>query len=344
MHFSHVCIESIAYVLPDEVLSSAMIEQRLSQVYERLNLPVGRLELMTGIKERRSWPLKTRPSHGSALAGKAVLEKSKLSKDKVELFIHAAVCRDMLEPATASFAHAEIGLPASAQIFDISNACLGFLNAMTVAASMIESGQITCAMIVSSENGRPLVDHTIKHLCETQLTRNEIKPYFANLTIGCGAVAAILCHDSLVSGKAPRLVGGVAKAATHHSALCQGDSEGSDGLAMQTDSEQLLEAGVTLVTQTWDAFKTTLGWSDTMINRYIGHQVGAVHRRRIFEALGIDLAKDFSTFETLGNMGSASLPVTFAKALEANAINPADRVALFGIGSGLNCMMLGVEW
>jgi len=43
-------------------------------------------------------------------------------------------------------------------------------------------------------------------------------------------------------------------------------------------------------------------------------------------------------------MGSASLPVTLAKALEAKAINPKDRVALFGIGSGLNCMMLGVEW
>jgi len=344
MHFSHVCIESLAFVLPDEVLTSAAIEERLGSVYEKLKLPFGRLELMTGIKERRVWPEKMRPSEGSAKAGKAVLAKSKLKAESIELFIHAAVCRDMLEPATASFAHASIGLPETAQIFDISNACLGFLNAMTMAAGMIESGQIKCAMIVSSENGRPLVEHTIKHLNESNLSRNEIKPFFANLTIGCGAVAAILCHDSLVEDSGHRLLGGVAKAATVHSALCQGDSEGSDGLAMQTDSEQLLVAGVELAYKTWLDFKHTQGWTETDVDRFIGHQVGAVHRRRVFETLGLDLAKDFSTFETLGNMGSASLPITLAYAEKSNAIKSGDRLALFGIGSGLNCMMLGVEW
>jgi 3-oxoacyl-[acyl-carrier-protein] synthase III len=80
----------------------------------------------------------------------------------VELFIHGAVSRDMLEPATASFAHRKIGLPATAQIFDLSNACLGFLNALTVAAGLIESGQIKCALVVAGENGRPLVEQTLQ--------------------------------------------------------------------------------------------------------------------------------------------------------------------------------------
>jgi 3-oxoacyl-[acyl-carrier-protein] synthase-3 len=60
--------------------------------------------------------------------------------------------------------------------------------------------------------------------------------------------------------------------------------------------------------------------------------------------VGLDLAKDFSTFETLGNMGSASLPATLALAVDAGAVRPGDRVALMGIGSGLNCMMLALEW
>jgi hypothetical protein len=51
-------------------------------------------------------------------------------RSRWRLFIHGAVSRDMLEPATASFAHRKIGLPATAQIFDLSNACLGFLNAL----------------------------------------------------------------------------------------------------------------------------------------------------------------------------------------------------------------------
>jgi 3-oxoacyl-[acyl-carrier-protein] synthase-3 len=72
--------------------------------------------------------------------------------------------------------------------------------------------------------------------------------------------------------------------------------------------------------------------------------VGSTHRRRIYEVLGLDLAKDFSTFETLGNMGSVSLPATLSAAVDAGAVRDGDKVALFGIGSGLNCMMLGLEW
>src|SRR3954471_21226497 len=109
MKFADVCIESLAAVVPDEVWSSAAIEERLRPLYERLKLPAGRLELMTGIRERRMWPAGTRPSDASAAAGRAVLAKSKISPEQINLFIHSAVSRDMLEPATASFAHRKIG-------------------------------------------------------------------------------------------------------------------------------------------------------------------------------------------------------------------------------------------
>jgi len=38
------------------------------------------------------------------------------------------------------------------------------------------------------------------------------------------------------------------------------------------------------------------------------------------------------------------LPATLALAVEAGAVRAGDRTALFGIGSGLNCMMLALEW
>ncbi|MES2692913.1 MAG: 3-oxoacyl-ACP synthase III [Verrucomicrobiota bacterium] len=341
MKFEHVCIESLAVALPEEIWTSVQIEERLRPLYERLKLPEGRLELMTGIRERRVWPAGTRPSDASAAAGKAALAKSGLRAEQVELFIHSAVCRDMMEPATASFAHRKIGLPGRAQIFDVSNACLGFLNSLTLAASQIEAGHIRCALVVSGENGRPLVDQTLRTLLERPLTRNEIKPYFANLTIGSGAVAAVVCHRSLVQGRAHRLLGGIARAATQHSDLCQGDTHGAESLAMQTDSEQLLVAGVTLAKETWGDFTTEQGAN---YDRFICHQVGSTHRRKLYETLGLDLAKDFSTFETLGNTGSVALPATLAKAVEAGAVREGDRVGLLGIGSGLNCLMLALEW
>jgi 3-oxoacyl-[acyl-carrier-protein] synthase-3 len=250
----------------------------------------------------------------------------------------------MLEPATASFAHRKIGLPAKAQIFDVSNACLGFLNSLTVAGAMIEAGQIECALIVAGENGRPLVEQTLATLLSGQLNRNEIKPYFANLTIGSGAVAAVICHRRLVRGRPHRLLGGVGRSATQFSELCQGDTHGADALAMQTDSEQLLVAGVGLAKETWQEFVDETGWPLASFDRFICHQVGSTHRRKLYESLGLDLGRDFSTFETLGNTGSVALPATLAAAVDAGAVREGTRVGLLGIGSGLNCLMLALEW
>jgi len=344
MKFENVCIESIALALPDEVWTSAAIEERLRPLYERLRLPFGRLELMSGIRERRVWPPGTLASDASAAAGRAVLTRSALRPEQMELFVHAAVSRDMLEPATASFTHRKIGLGPRCQVFDVSNACLGFLNSLTIAGSMIASGQIQCALVVAGENGRPLVERTVEHLLTAPLNRNQIKPFFANLTIGSGACAAVVCHRSLVRGPAHRLLGGVCLAATEHGALCQGDSAEAGGLEMQTDSEQLLVAGVGVARQTWAAFKEETGWAESSVDRFICHQVGAAHRRKLYETLGLDLARDFSTFETLGNMGSVSLPATLVRAVESGAIAAGQRVALLGIGSGINCMMQALAW
>jgi 3-oxoacyl-[acyl-carrier-protein] synthase-3 len=343
MRFENVVVESIAYELPPEVWTSAGIEEKLAPLYERLKLPAGRLELMTGIRERRFWPEPRTASAASALAGRRVLAASTLRPGQIEVLIHAAVCRDMLEPATASFVHHALGLGPSVQVFDLSNACLGFLNALVLLAGLIDSGQIACGMVTVGEDGRPLVEETISRLLREPLTRNGIKPYFANLTIGSAAVAAVVCHRSLAP-QGHRLLGGVGRAATHHSDLCQGDRAGTAGLAMQTDSEQLLIAGVELARETWAAFRTEMDWTDQTADRYVCHQVGSMHRRRLYETLGLDLSRDFSTFEWLGNTGSAALPITLAHAVEGGAILSGDKVALLGIGSGINCLMLGMEW
>ena len=110
---------------------------------------------------------------------------------------------------------------------------------------------------------------------------------------------------------------------------------------MQTDSEQLLVAGVDLARETWREFNAGQG---TQFDRYICHQVGSVHRRALYDALGLDLTRDFSTFERFGNTGSVALPSTLVAAVEAGAVRAGDRVALLGIGSGLNCLMLALEW
>ena len=81
---------------------------------------------------------------------------------------------------------------------------------------------------------------------------------------------------------------------------------------------------------------------------YLGHKAANVPVVKGIELppelFELDPAKDFPTVESLGNVGSVSLPLSFALALERGFVEPGQRVALLGIGSGLQCAMLGVEW
>lgn len=347
MRFSDVVLASSSHVLPERIVSSAEIEERLAPLYARLNVSAGRLELMSGIRERRFFEPGTRPSTPAARAGELALARSGIARERIGLLIHAAVCRDFLEPATASVVHHHLRLAPECESFDLSNACLGFANALTVAASRIERREIDAALVVSAEDGGPLVEETLRALVDDpKAGRAELKRAHASLTIGAGAAAMVVAHASLAPAlrDAPRLCGGFALADSAANVLCQGDVRaGRSAPQMETDSEALMQAGNALAARTWPRFLAELGWSADSIARIVTHQVGTAHRRLLFETLGLEAARDFPTVETLGNIGSASLPIGFSLASEQGFIARGERVALLGIGSGLNCLMLGVE-
>jgi 3-oxoacyl-[acyl-carrier-protein] synthase III len=345
MRFQNTRIAAMAHALAPDIVSSEQLEQRLAPIYERFRLRVGRLELMSGIRERRFWPKGTRPSAAASLAAEAALEKADFDRARIGCLIHASVCRDFLEPATASVVHQSLGLAPSCTVFDLSNACLGVANGMALVAGMLERGEIEAGLVVAGEDGRPLIDETIRELLlEENQTKANLKAAFASLTIGSGAAAVLLVRaDADQPGQ--RLIGCSTLAASEHSALCQGDhASGGSGLLMQTDSEALLHAGNQLAGRTFELFLEQLDWTRESIERVITHQVGTAHRRLLFETVGLDPKLDFPTVETMGNIGSVSLPLSFSMAQDANWIKPGQRVAMLGIGSGLNCMMLGLDW
>lgn len=351
-HFEDVCIAGLGQDVPPAELSSAAIEDRLAPVYSRLGLLPGRLELMSGIRARRFWPEPTPPSLAATRAGRRALEAAGLDASRVGLVIHASVCRDFLEPATASVVHRALGLPAHAAFFDLSNACLGVASAMMIAAPLIQSGALEAALVVAGENGQGLVDATVARLLgQDQPTRQSIKGDFASLTIGSGGAAVLLTHRRLAPA-APRLRGGVIRSATEHNALCRGGalghadtgvSSGSE-LFMETDSEALLHAGVDLARSLWSEFAPSLGFADRAPDRTVTHQVGRAHTRALYAALELDEARGFYTYPELGNVGSVSLPITLAQAAEAGFVEKGQSVALLGIGSGLSAAMMRVEW
>ena len=363
MRYSRVRLAALAHTdpgdgFPGEEVSSDALEARLAPVYDRLRLPAGRLELMTGIAARRFYAPGTKPGDVSAVTANAALDRAAadygLRRDDVTALIHGSVCRDRLEPATACAVHHACGLPgsgsantaaggASALVLDLSNACLGISNGAVLIADLIEAGRIRAGLSVGTETGRGLVEGTVESLLsDPETTRADVKAAFASLTIGSGSAAIVLCDESLAP-TAPRLLGGALRTDTSHAALCTGGDalDAAGRPRMTTDSEALLHAGVTLARGTFDDFLTELGWTRGEIDHAVTHQVGRAHQRLLFESLGLDPRIDRPTVRTRGNTGAAALPTAASVAASAGVYQSGDRTAWLGIGSGLNCVMLG---
>jgi 3-oxoacyl-[acyl-carrier-protein] synthase-3 len=344
MHYTRVYIDAIGYELPPVVVTSNELEGRLRPVYQALRLPEGQLEALTGIAERRWWEPGFPPSQGAVRAARHALAASDVRPEDVEVLIYAAVCREQFEPATACKVAAGLGLRPDV-VYDLSNACLGVLNGIIEVANRIELGQVRAGLVVSCETAREINDEMIGRLVEAR-SLELFRSSLATLTGGSGAVA-VLVTDGSFGRRRRRLLGGSTQAAPQHHGLCRWGIETVINAArqiMSTDSVAILRYGVDLGLRTWKAFLARLGWYAEMIDKVICHQVGSTHRDSILKALGIGPEKEYSTYEYLGNMGTVSLPLTAALAEERDFLKPGDRVSLLGIGSGLNCLMLGVEW
>jgi len=349
MKYNKVYIDGFHAELPENIITSEQVENQLSSVYERLKLPEGRLEMFSGIKERRYWPEGTMPSDVSSAAGESILKKLNIPKDEIDAVIHCSVCRDFLEPATASVVHSKLGLSNKCVNFDISNACLGMLSGISVLADMIQSGRIRRGLLVAGEIGYPLLQQTIQHLnSDESLTRKSFKPHFASLTIGSAAAAIVVSHEDFATENSHQLLGVSDYAYTEYNHLCQGNSDQGMGKSssplMETDSEELLIKGIEAAGQCWNKFLDEFNWSQEDIDRCCTHQVGTAHSRLLYERIGISEDLDYTTFPFLGNCGSASLPLTTALASDNNHLQKGHNVALLGIGSGINCTMLALKW
>lgn len=347
MKYTRVHIESLGYELAPDVVSSDELEERLAPLYESKRLPRGQLEALTGIRERRWWDEGYTLTQGATAAAEYALNNSNVTPEDIGTFIYAGVNRENFEPATACGVAASIGVEGQRHIYDISNACLGVLNGIFDIANQIELGQIRAGMVVSCETAREINDIMIQRMLE-DTSMEFFSTAIATLTGGSGAAAVLLSDGSFDTADTHKLLGGVSLAAPKHHELCSWGLAPESGhdvrQIMYTDAVNVLKYGVELGANTWQALCNELNWTGNSVDKVICHQVGKANREIILKTINVPQEKDFSTFEYLGNMGTVSVPLTAALADERGFLEAGDNVAFLGIGSGLNCMMLGIEW
>ncbi|MGO1543835.1 MAG: 3-oxoacyl-ACP synthase III [Gulosibacter sp.] len=332
---SNVALLGIAEAIAPVEVSSASFDERLSDTLKKLGLPRKLLQRVAGVLTRRNWNNPTDYIDGAVDAGRQALDEAGIDGEQIGLMINASVSREGLEPSVASAVHDRLGLSTRAMNFDITNACLGFVNGMTVAASMIDAGQIDYALIVAGEDMSRVQESTVMRLQREGITRDEYLNEFATLTLGSGAAAAVIGRADL-HPEGHRIHGGITRAATWNNALCVGDYDG-----MFIDTNGLLENGMELITAAWHEAHAC-GWDWADMDHYIPHQVSKTHVKAMTDATGIDPDRVARTYPDLGNVGPASLPISLART--STSMKAGDRILCMGVGSGLNTAMLEITW
>ncbi len=296
------------------------------------------IQSLTGIVARRFWDQDQKPSGIATMAAEKAIRNAGIEKSRIGVVINTSVCRDYIEPSVACLVHGNLGLHSECMNFDVGNACLAFLNGMEIIGNMIERNQVDYGIVVDGETSRFVVETTIARLLNSPFSEEAFRASFATFTLGSGGAAMILARSELAP-EGHRFLGGVSLAATQHRHLCRGQVD-----RMETDASSLLVAGLELAALTFQKACEELGWTPDVLNECVLHQVSAVHTAKLIELLGLDASKIYKTFPEFGNVGPAAIPITLSKSLEAGRIQKGDRVALMGIGSGLNCAMMEVVW
>lgn len=325
---------SWAEELPSQVVTSAELEEQLAPLFSRMGIERGTLEAKTGVKTRRWSAPDVDPETVAARVAAKALSNAGLRGSDVGLIINASIDHRFFEPSGAHLVGRHLGVGSNATLFDVRNACLGFVDALTIAADRIEAGVVDVAIVVAAEAGgmRRAIDAAISDA----LAHGDVTPeLWVPLTMGCGAVAWVLSAEHVAAGHAS-IDSCLVRNLSEHTGLCVGRI-GDDGrLSIRANGPGILRQGVALIASTFAEVKRPLGQG-------FMHQVGSAHLAALEKALSCTMHPRSSLFRELGNIGPVGMPLAIARAADAKTLRPGP-VTMLGAGSGLSAAVMSLTW
>lgn len=271
----------------------------------------------TGIAERRISSEGETTSSLCCTAALEALENAGIAGSEIELIVCATVTPDHPSPATACLVQRAIGAPPRTACFDISAACAGFIYALDVAASMIETGRFKTAVVLGADTLSRYVDWKDRNTC---------------VLFGDAAAGVVLQADE--SGR------GVL-----HTVLFS-DGTGADLIRVEPESQaagtriemvgaEVYRFAVGAMGEACDRVLKEAGLESSDIDLFVPHQANLRIIESAAKRLKLDPEKVFLNVDRYGNTSGGSIPLALYEAVETGRLLPGMRVMTVGFGAGL---------
>lgn len=323
-----VKINSVGTFLPPEIVKSTELMTEIDSE-NRYDIPNNWLSDAMGIEERRVAPANAKPSDLAIPAAREAIESCPgLDPQEIDLVIFCGIERDQPEPATAHTIQNALGLKAN-HVFDMANACFGFIDAMEVASNFIKCGIVRKALITTGEVPtkvlRAAVD-TLKGGVDIKTAKNII----GALSVGDAGGAVVISASEVYDPSGFELFNTNCHSEYYDKCIYNKREDGSiDGqMVMGQLAGAFIKYNKRLLIDTLDK----LGWEE--FDWMLTHQIGKKPFERLSNMNGVNPSSMIKTFDKLGNITSATFPVSFKKLCDDASVGVGDRVGgCFG-GSG----------
>ncbi len=328
-------IHALAHWVPETRITTPEIEGAITGIEGSML----ELERRAGMKEKRihigsESVLKLAMKAVEELKNRGTLYGTELPLDEIDLIIYFGITREFTEPATAVVIQKELGLNGP-MAFDVTDACLGFTDALCISDSMIANNRIRYALLVSAEKLSVMGERAIEHINEGGSSFEQ----FASLTLADGAVAALIGPQSK-DKNIINIRAGLRETHSEHGDLCIIKNFSTRMISFPREMFQVV---LSLLPGMIDSVIESIGWEKEEIYKVIPHQASIAVVRKATVVTNIPMHKFILTFPEFGNIASVSLPFSLSMLLEQEKNLRSKKLMSFGFGSGLGFGILALE-
>ena len=327
----HTEILGIGGYVPSQIVKSSELLDEINSE-ERFGIKNNFLSEVIGIEERRVATAEQKPSDLAVMASQTALLESGIRPEEIDLIIFCGIDRDWQEPATAHRVQQLIGAN-NATCFDVTNACHGFMNGVSIADAMIAIGSASLALVCTGEKSSKMMYDTLDLMSRSD-NRQDVKRWIGGLTVGDAGGAMILGQSSRKSGFRKFNFSSNGE----HADLCyynyDNDGKIEGQMLMKPISNEIVGYHRRMINATY----SSLNWSSETVDWLYCHQVGARPHRQMASLADIELERAPITYQYYGNITSATIPMN----LYNNRPKKGDKVLILGTGSGLSVSQTGM--
>ena len=321
-------ITGIGSYLPDKVLTNYDLEKMVDTTNDWI---IQR----TGIKERRIVENGVTTSDIATQASLRAMEDAGVSPKDLDMIITSTITPDHIFPSTSCYIQQKIGAT-RACAFDILAACAGFIYALSIGQSFINSGAMKTVLVVGAECLSKITDYTDRSTCvlfgdgagAVIIQRNPVKhEILSSILAADGSEADVLIMPG----------GGARNPASLESVQQRLHY-------IQFKGKEVFKLAINNITNLILETTRENGLTLDDIDLIIPHQSNLRIIEATMEKLGLPMEKAFVNIDKYGNTSSASVPIAMDEARKQGRLRKGNIVMLVAFGGGLTWGSSVIRW